>query len=131
MQSYSLYGLVLNNQQIFLEAQRARVTMRLAHYHEGLHKGSPSTDGVSASLQTASELLSGLQVETYSSMDAIEKTEFLLEQMRLLIELASQKDSKEAKDKLAGGEAEWIGAKVCGRKISQDLLKDPKNEVRP
>jgi hypothetical protein len=118
--------------QIFLETPRARVTLLLAHHHEGVHNASTST-GISKSLETASELLSDLQVETYSSMERREKTEFILEQMRLLIAVARQKDeqvAKESKDKLAGGEAEWIKARVSGRKVSEAFLKEKDNEVR-
>lgn len=84
-----------------------------------------------ASLQTASDLLSDLQVETYSSMERREKTDFILEQMRLLIALARLKDAesgKEGKD-LGGGEAEWVKARVGGRKVNEDFLKQEENEV--
>lgn len=83
------------------------------------------------SLQTASDLLSDLQVETYSSMERREKTDFILEQMRLLIALARLKDAesgKEGKD-LGGGEAEWVKARVGGRKVNEDFLKQEENEV--
>lgn len=85
------------------------------------------------SIATASELLSDLQVETYSSMERREKTEFILEQMRLLIAVARQKDAgaekKEGKDSLAGGEAEWVKVRVGGRKINEAFLKEKDNEV--
>jgi 26S proteasome regulatory subunit N5 len=84
------------------------------------------------SLITASELLSDLQVETYSSMERREKTQFILEQMRLLIAVARKKDAelgKDGKDSLGGGEAEWVKVKVGGRKINEDFLKDKANEV--
>lgn len=106
----------------------------LAHYHEGL--ASASTSAVAeqkVSLQTASDLLSDLQVETYSSMDRREKTEFILEQMRLLITVARQKDAelgKDGKDTLGGGEAEWVKVRVGGRKVNEEFLKEKDNEVR-
>lgn len=84
-------------------------------------------------METSSELLSDLQVETYSSMQRREKTEFLLEQVRLLIAVARQKDEESkkisGKEGLSGGEAEWIKAKVGGRKVSENFLKEKENEV--
>lgn len=122
-----------NRLQIFLETPRARVTLLLAHYHEELAK-SPKADGPSSkeSLQTASDLLSDLQVETYSSMERKEKTEFILEQMRLLIVVAKLKDEeveKEGKDLLSGGEPEWVKVRVGGRKVNEAFLTDKENEV--
>lgn len=84
-------------------------------------------------LQTASDLLSDLQVETYSSMERREKTEFILEQMRLLVALARQKDAeiqnKQGKEALGGGEPEWVKVRVGGRKINEEFLKQKENEV--
>jgi 26S proteasome regulatory subunit N5 len=66
-------------------------------------------------------------------MERREKTEFILEQMRLLIAVARQKDAKvEAKDgkeSLGGGEAEWVKARVGGRKVNEEFLKEKDNEV--
>lgn len=65
-------------------------------------------------------------------MERREKTEFILEQMRLLIAVARQKDTeqgKDGKDLLGGGEAEWVKVKVGGRKINEDFLKDKDNQV--
>ena len=61
-----------------------------------------------------------------------EKTEFILEQMRLLIAVARQKDGelgKDEKDSLGGGEAEWVKVRVGGRKINEEFLKEKDNEV--
>ncbi|KAF5312350.1 hypothetical protein D9619_002908 [Psilocybe cf. subviscida] len=119
--------------KIFLETPRARVTLLLAHYHENLAKSGKSADP-KASIATASELLSDLQVETYSSMERREKTEFILEQMRLLIAVAQQKDADaekkegKGKDSLGGGEAEWVKVRVGGRKVNEDFLKTKENE---
>jgi 26S proteasome regulatory subunit N5 len=67
-------------------------------------------------------------------MERREKTEFILEQMRLLIAVALQKDvdtEKDGKkDALRGGEAEWVKARVGGRKVSESFLKEPENKVR-
>ncbi|KAF7347622.1 26S proteasome non-ATPase regulatory subunit 12 [Mycena venus] len=96
---------------IFLETPRARVTLMLSHYHESLADGPPKSATYKEQMQTACELLSDLQVETYSSMDRREKTEFILEQMRLLIVVARLKDAeldKNGKEVLGGGETEWV-----------------------
>ncbi|KAF9244523.1 hypothetical protein BU15DRAFT_85903 [Melanogaster broomeanus] len=122
--------------KIFLETPRARVTLVLSHHHESLSKQpSAKPSVIKESLQTASDLLSDLQVETYSSMERREKTEFILEQMRLLIALARLKDAevagkdrKDGKSGLGGGEPEWIKARVGGRKVNETFLKEKENE---
>ncbi|ESK98113.1 26s proteasome non-atpase regulatory subunit 12 [Moniliophthora roreri MCA 2997] len=116
--------------KIFLETPRARVTLLLSRYHEGQAEGKPKEEH-RKSMETASELLSDLQVETYSSMERREKTEFILEQMRLLIAVARLKDdaSKDSgKDSIADGESEWVKARVCGRKVNEEFLKEKDNE---
>lgn len=118
--------------QIFLETPRARVTLLLAHYHESLAGGPSNSATYKEQMQTACELLSDLQVETYSSMDRREKTEFILEQMRLLIVVARLKDAeldKNGKEVLGGGETEWVKVRVGGRKINEEFLKEKENEV--
>ena len=116
-----------------METPRARVTLVLSHHHEGLAKSANAKDSKEA-LQTASDLLSELQVETYSSMERREKTEFILEQMRLLVAVARQKDGevgkKDGKEPLGVGEAEWVKVRVGGRKVNEEFLKEKVNEVR-
>ncbi|KAI1789766.1 hypothetical protein LXA43DRAFT_1182999 [Ganoderma leucocontextum] len=118
--------------KIFLETPRARITLLLAQYHETLTAAASATPASrKEALQLASDLLSDLQVETYSSMDRREKTEFLLEQMRLLIAFARLKDAEiggEGKDSIAGGEAEWVKVRVGGRKVNEEFLKNKENE---
>ncbi|PCH33904.1 26S proteasome non-ATPase regulatory subunit 12 [Wolfiporia cocos MD-104 SS10] len=119
--------------KIFLETPRARVTLQLTLYHEALaNSPKPGSPSQKESLQTASDLLSDLQVETYSSMERREKTEFILEQMRLLIALARLKDAEVGqegkKDSIGGGEAEWIKVRVGGRKVNESFLKEKENE---
>ncbi|KAF9527761.1 hypothetical protein CPB83DRAFT_792684 [Crepidotus variabilis] len=117
--------------KIFLETPRARVTLLLSHHHEGLSTSGASKDP-KESLRTACDLMSDLQVETYSSMERREKTEFILEQMRLLIAVAREKDTsvdkKDEKDSLSGGEPEWVKVRVGGRKVSETFLKEAANE---
>ena len=108
------------------------MTLLLSKYHEQL-ANSHNSKTPKESLQTASDLLSDLQVETYSSMERKEKTEFILEQMRLLIAVAKMKDesaAKDGKDSLADGDPEWTKVRVGSRKINEDFLKDSENKVR-
>jgi 26S proteasome regulatory subunit N5 len=56
-----------------------------------------------------------------------EKTEFLLEQMRLLVLVAKMKGEA---GKSQDGEAEWIKVRVGGRKVNEGFLKESENEVR-
>ena len=122
--------------QLFLETPRARVTLSLAHHHEALYKTpTPKSPPPRDSLITASDLLSDLQVETYSSMERVEKTKFILEQMRLLLEVALLKDAedesagKREKGTLSAGEPEWVKLRVQSRKVNEQFLKEPENEV--
>lgn len=143
--------------KIYLETPRARLTLTLAKYYERLSLDPSSAPPPKADesgkvpppatafdlLVKASELLSDLQVETYSSMDRKEKTEFILEQMRLLVLVAREKDkeAKASKEKTgaaltgdkkviaADGEAEWIKVRVGGRKVHEGFLTDKGNEV--
>ncbi|KAG8859553.1 hypothetical protein FRB96_004437 [Tulasnella sp. 330] len=142
--------------KIYLETPRARLTLVLANYYERIANDpstapKPKPDATSGkapaaltpfdSLVKASDLMTELQVETYSSMDRKEKTEFILEQMRLLVLVAKGKDTqaKESKEKSAAdkekkvtaadGEAEWIKVRVGGRKIHEGFLTEKGNEV--
>ncbi|THH02597.1 hypothetical protein EW026_g267 [Hermanssonia centrifuga] len=119
--------------KIFLETPRARVTLQLAQYHEVLaNSPTPTSPPTKESKQVASDLLSDLQVETYSSMERREKTEFLLEQMRFLIMIAREKDTEKGvegkKDAINGGESEWIKVRVAGRKVNESFLTQKENE---
>lgn len=65
-------------------------------------------------------------------MERREKTEFILEQMRLLIKVARIKDEKagqDGKESVGGGETEWVKVRVGGRKINEEFLKEKDNEV--
>ncbi|KAI5454930.1 proteasome regulatory particle subunit [Naganishia albida] len=120
--------------KIYLELQRARLTKMLAMYHEELAKSAPQTapEGSKekpkiittdedkevkpepATAQDhrdlAADLMSEIQVETYSSMDSREKTEFILEQMRLESERGL-----------------WPRVRVGGRKVNRGYLKESGN----
>ncbi|WWC70790.1 uncharacterized protein I206_104742 [Kwoniella pini CBS 10737] len=118
--------------KIYLELPRARLTVMLASYHEQLSENAPKeasssttpTPSTSTSttdkdkpkpepvtskdhLDVAADLMSDIQVETYSSMDKREKTEFILEQMRL--------------ESLRGN---WVKVRVGSRKINRVYLKE-------
>ncbi|KAJ7506244.1 hypothetical protein B0H11DRAFT_2220162 [Mycena galericulata] len=106
--------------QIFLETQCAYVTLLLAHYHESLATGPSNPSTYKEPMQTSCDLLSDLQVETYSSMERREKTELILEQMRLLIVVTLLKAAeldKNGKEALDGGEIEWV---KTGRESAAD-----------
>ena len=77
---------------------QTRITLSLAHHHKSLYQ-NPKLKMLPPrnSLITASNLLSDLQVETYSSTEHIEKTKFILEQMRLLLEVTQLKDEESSK----------------------------------
>nr|XP_019012784.1 26S proteasome regulatory subunit N5 [Kwoniella pini CBS 10737]OCF51565.1 26S proteasome regulatory subunit N5 [Kwoniella pini CBS 10737] len=91
--------------KIYLELPRARLTVMLASYHEQLSENAPKE--ASYHLDVAADLMSDIQVETYSSMDKREKTEFILEQMRL--------------ESLRGN---WVKVRVGSRKINRVYLKE-------
>ncbi|ORX40142.1 PCI domain-domain-containing protein [Kockovaella imperatae] len=118
--------------KIYLELARARLTAMLASYHEFLaasapeasssktpssstsydlpSKGDAKADPVTKRdhLDRAADLMSDIQVETYSSMDKGEKTNFILEQMRL--------------ESLRGN---WVRVRVGSRKVNRVFLKEP------
>lgn len=60
--------------KIYVECERARLTLKLAHMKEGEGK-----------IDEAATVLQELQVETYGSMEKKEKVELILEQMRLCL----------------------------------------------
>jgi 26S proteasome regulatory subunit N5 len=91
------------NAQIYLEVPRARVTRMLSKIKED--KGDEAA---------ASELLQDLQVETFGSMERREKTDFILEQMRLL---RLRKD--------------WDRFGITAKKINTKWFSDKESEVRP
>lgn len=68
-------------------------------------------------------------------MERVEKTKFILEQMRLLLEVALLKDAedesagKREKGTLSAGEPEWVKLRVQSRKVNEQFLKEPENEV--
>ncbi|RXK41577.1 26S proteasome regulatory subunit N5 [Tremella mesenterica] len=95
--------------KIHLELARARLTGMLASYHESLVATAPTDLPMTKrdQLDAAADLMSDIQVETYSSMDKKEKTDFILEQMRL--------------ESLRGN---WSRVRVGSRKINRVFLKE-------
>ncbi|QRW24794.1 26S proteasome non-ATPase regulatory subunit 12 [Rhizoctonia solani] len=87
--------------KIFLETSRARVTLALSLHHERLVAQASDTSEALKSAQTASDLLSELQVETYSKYEG-------------------------ETGKSQEGEAEWIKVRVGGRKSMRDSKRGRK-----
>ncbi|KAJ3145529.1 26S proteasome non-ATPase regulatory subunit 12 [Geranomyces variabilis] len=82
--------------KIFVEVERARLTRTLAEIKEKEGKTVEAAD-----------ILQDLQVETFGSMDKREKTDFILEQMRLVL---AKKD--------------YTRVQIISKKISPKFFKD-------
>ena len=86
--------------KIFVEVERARLTMTLASILES--KGE---------IEEARTIIQDTQVETLGGMDKREKTEFILEQIRLCLAVGDH-----------------IRAYIVARKIQVKVFKDPEIE---
>eukprot|EP01118_Nematostelium_gracile_P000175 TRINITY_DN10169_c0_g2_i1.p1 TRINITY_DN10169_c0_g2~~TRINITY_DN10169_c0_g2_i1.p1 ORF type:complete len:491 (+),score=158.17 TRINITY_DN10169_c0_g2_i1:157-1473(+) len=86
--------------KMYVEIERARLTRILAAEREREGK-----------ITEAADVLQEIQVETFGQMEKTEKTEFILEQMRLCI---AKKD--------------YIRAAILSKKISNKMLQDPELE---
>jgi len=86
--------------KIYVEMERAWLTLKLAHIREKQNK-----------INDAATVLQDLQVETFGSMDRIEKCEFILEQMRLCL---ANKDI--------------IRAQIISKKISTRFFTEKKDD---
>ena len=86
--------------KIFVEVERARLTKTLAVIHES--KGD---------IEEARKIMQDTQVETLGGMDKREKTEFILEQIRLCLAVGDH-----------------IRAYIVARKIQVKVFKDPEIE---
>mmetsp|Transcript_2316 Transcript_2316/g.3056 ORF Transcript_2316/g.3056 Transcript_2316/m.3056 type:complete len:444 (+) Transcript_2316:147-1478(+) len=82
--------------KMYVEIERARLTRILAKIKEDEGK-----------IGEAADILQEIQVETFGQMDKVEKTEFILEQMRLCL------DKKD-----------YIKAQILSKKISKKALAD-------
>jgi len=80
--------------KMFVENERARLTRTLARMKEAEND-----------LKAASKLMQELQIETYNTMDKREKTDYILEQMRLCLDTG-----------------DFSRAQIISRKISERLL---------
>ena len=87
--------------KIYVEVERARLTRQLVKIKEGEGK-----------IAEAADILHELQVETFGSMEKREKTDFILEQMRLCL---AKKD--------------YTRTQIISKKISIKFFKDPANSV--
>ena len=74
MIKHTFYKLETSPGKIYVENERARLTLTLSKIKEA--------DG---DIEEAAKILQELQVETYGGMERREKTEFILEQMRLCL----------------------------------------------
>lgn len=83
--------------KIYVEVERARLTLKLAHMKEADNK-----------VDEAANILQELQVETYGSMEKKEKIEMNLEQMRLCL---AKKD--------------YIRTQIISKKINTKFFDDP------
>lgn len=89
--------LTVTDGRIFVEKQRARLVLKLAHIRESEGK-----------IAEAAKLLQEVQVETFGAMKKKEKTEYILEQMRLCL---LKKD--------------YVRTQIISRKIHPKVLQDP------
>lgn len=83
--------------KIYVEVERARLTLKLAHMKES-----------EGNVDEAATILQELQVETYGSMDKKEKVEMILEQMRLCL-----------------ARNDYIRTQIISKKISTKFFDNP------
>jgi len=88
--------------RIFVEKQRARLVLKLAHIREKEGK-----------ISEAAKILQEVQVETFGAMKKKEKTEYILEQMRVCL---LKKD--------------FVRTQIISKKIHPKVLQDPAVEFQ-
>jgi 26S proteasome regulatory subunit N5 len=88
--------------KIFVEVERARLTRILSKIREDEGK-----------IEEAADILQELQVETFGSMEKREKTDFILEQMRLLL-----------------AKRDYTRTQIISKKINTRFFKEEENEVQ-
>uniref|UniRef100_A0A7S1K300 PCI domain-containing protein n=2 Tax=Vitrella brassicaformis TaxID=1169539 RepID=A0A7S1K300_9ALVE len=81
--------------KIFVEVERSRVVKKLAEIKEA-----------EGDIESASQLLQDVQVETFGAMDRREKAEYILEQMRLVL-----------------ARREYVRCQIIAKKINPKLLE--------
>ncbi|KAI7853733.1 PCI domain-containing protein [Circinella umbellata] len=86
--------------KIYVEVERARVTRLLAQIREEEGK-----------INEAADILQELQVETFGSMDKREKTDFILEQMRLCL-----------------AKHDYVRTQIISKKINTRFFQEKENE---
>ncbi|KAJ8655839.1 hypothetical protein O0I10_008503 [Lichtheimia ornata] len=86
--------------KIYVEVERARVTRILAQIRESEGK-----------INEAADILQELQVETFGSMEKREKTDFILEQMRLCL-----------------AKHDYVRTQIISKKINTRFFQDKENE---
>lgn len=85
---------VITEGKIYVEIERARLTRILAKIRED-----------EGNVAEAADILQEIQVETFGQMDKFEKTEFILEQMRLCLD-----------------KGDFIKAQILSNKITKKVL---------
>ncbi len=88
---------VITEGKIYVEVERARLTRYLAQIKED-----------EGNVSEAAELLQEIQVETFGTMDAKEKLEFILDQMRLCL-----------------AKGDFVRAHIIARKVTNKALAKP------
>ncbi|RKP22223.1 26S proteasome non-ATPase regulatory subunit 12 [Syncephalis pseudoplumigaleata] len=91
---------VVTEGKIYVEVERARLTRMLAKIKED-----------EGDLEKAADILQELQVETFGSMERREKTDFILEQMRLCL-----------------AKHDYVRTQIISRKINTRFFSDPANQ---
>ncbi|KAI8139647.1 PCI domain-containing protein [Fennellomyces sp. T-0311] len=86
--------------KIYVEVERARVTRLLAQIRENEGK-----------INEAADILQELQVETFGSMEKREKTDFILEQMRLCL-----------------AKHDYVRTQIISKKINTRFFQEKENE---
>lgn len=102
---FSLIGIIreVTEGKIFVEVERARITRLLAAIRESEGK-----------LAEAAGLMQELQVETFGSMEKRERIEFIIEQLRLLIEIGEY------------SKAQIVSRKISAKAFENDSFEDLK-----
>jgi 26S proteasome regulatory subunit N5 len=88
--------------KIYVEVEGARLTRTLAHIQEK-----------EGDVAAAAATLRAVQVETFGAMDRIEKTDYILEQMRLCLDAA-----------------DFIRAQIISNKINRKFLNDKDEAIQ-
>jgi len=114
--------LTVSEGKIFLEKQRARLVLYLAHIRENEGK-----------VDEAAKLLQEVQVETFGTMKKREKTEYILEQMRICLKkkdfVRAQIISKKINPRVFVTEADFGDLKIRFNKLMIEYYLDERKHL--